>query len=54
MSLVSWSEASMLRNIRRLDPFQRGMQTTLAQTGHQVRFYTAIDGAIARAIAGGK
>lgn len=43
----------MCRNIRRLDPFQRGMQTTLAQIAHAVRFYTAIDGAISRAIAGG-
>lgn len=48
MSLDSWSEPSMMRNIRHLDPFQRGRQMTLAQAAHAIRFHNAIGAAIVR------
>lgn len=53
MSLTSWSEPSLCRNIMLLDPFQRPRnQRTLAQTAHELRFHTAIGAAIVRASLG--
>ena len=53
MSLTSWSEPSLMRNILQLDPFQRQRnQRSLASTARDVRFHNAIGAAIVRATLG--
>lgn len=53
MSLTSWSEPSMLRNIMLLDPFQRPRnQRSLGDTARELRFHNAIGAAIVRASLG--
>lgn len=53
MSLTSWSEASLCRNILALDPFQRRQnQRRLHSVARDVRFHVSLNAAIVRATLG--
>jgi len=52
MCLISWSEASLARNVRRLDPFQRARNLSLATTARAIRFHVSIESAINHQLGG--